>query len=613
MAESEWGEQRRGVTDALSRALARHPVVMLIGPDHVGKSTIARRAFARPGAYIDLGKDDAARRAAIADPAGFLGGLPPSTILDDVHLLPVLVTELEAYADRVKSPGALLAVASAGGMLEVARSSSPSRLPKVRLSSLTQGELRDRISRLIPAAFAGDPAQWSFEAIDLPDYLEIALAGGLPDLVGMQDAGLRADGYTQTVNQILATVPVAESARLRRILQLVLERPNAFVSLDRDASELGMRANDLQVALETMEAIGLVRLSASWTRFRRSEGHLRVYLRDGGYLSSGLAAMEGRAPSLSPALVLRTLAANELYTQNEWARHPIEISFWRSKPSQYDVDFLLEDGSGQVVPVSISTSIAPGAGEFAGIDAFRRRHPRAYRRGLVLYPGDRIRPMSESRWAVPLSVLWTVADQEMPLEVASLDTELEAAAAAMRLLVNRQSVPDVMIGQHRAAIEGALQDSLLPRLERIGLVLGSLGLAVQPVAPIAVPPGEGAAAGPAWFDDLHRLILGEQDSPPLTVVSGLHIDTAALNPAGPVDWVAFVSATLVQQQLRWQAGHALLPARGPDGTRRSPHLVGVAGSVLTPVGTVEETMLDQLSASLASSLPDAMAALTAAA
>mgnify|MGYP003351764647 CR=1 FL=1 len=136
-----------------------------------------------------------------------------------------------------------------------------------------------------------------------------------------------------------------------------------------------------------------------------------------------------------------------------------EILDSRGNPT-VEVEVLLEDDTGTIIPVNVSASIAPGVGEFAGIDAFRRRHPRAYQRGLLLYPGDRIRPLSDNRWAVPLSTLWTVADQEVPLDVASLDAELEAV---------------------RKELEKALKDGAPP--ERIAELTKKLRQALDPEAP----------------------------------------------------------------------------------------------------------------------------------
>jgi len=601
---------RRGAADALGRALSRHAVVLLVGPDHVGKSTLARTAF--PGAtvcIIDLGKDELARQAATADPGAFLRSLRPSTVIDDVHLVPGLLPELDVLADRIRTPGTILAVASRSGLLAVSRATDLRRLPRIRISSMTQGEMRDRVGRFIPAVFAGDPTDWPFEMLSLDDYVDLTLGGGLPDLAAMPDPQLRVDAYTQTIDQILSTVTPQESMALRRILELVLGRGSAQVVLDRDGTELGLRSGELLHGLETLEALGLVRLSPAWTRFRRIDGTVRAYARDGGYLAALLGSVAtDRLRRPSPLPVLRTLVANELYTQNEWARHPVTLSYWRSKPSQYDIDFLLEDDTGTIIPVNVSASIAPGVGEFAGIDAFRRRHPRAYQRGLLLYPGDRVRSLSDNRWAVPLSTLWAVADQEVPLDVASLDAELEAAATALRLLVDRVAVPDGMLAEKQATIGSIMRNSLEPRLERIALVLGGLGFGVERIAPVAEPATAGDPDHPVWFGPL-RDALGAAMAPvQLTMVSGLDIRPAGTEAGRGTCWVAFVAAVVNGSgDLNWFSGHALSRAAGPpDGP---PALVGVAGPLVSPVNRVEESLLDQLSAALAAGLPDALASL----
>jgi hypothetical protein len=319
---------------------------------------------------------------------------------------------------------------------------------------------------------------------------------------------------------------------------------------------------------------------------------------------------------VSASLVLRTLAAHELHTQNGWARHPVDISFWRSKPSQYDIDFLLEDPNGAVVAVTVTDVVAPGADEFVGIDAFRRRHPRAYRRGIVLYPGDRVRSLADNRWAVPLSVLWTVADEVAPLEVASLDAELEAAASALRVLVSRPSPTSPQLAEHRERIRAAMRSSLEPRLERIGLVLGSLGLGVRPVAPLAVPGGDGDGPPPPWLAGLHHGLVERINRPQLAVVGGLEITSSQADPSAPTRWIAYVGAVLgADERLHWQAGHAVLPAgdhASEAGTALRSH-IGVAGPVSGPLDDIDDVLMEQLCAALAASLPDALAALTPAA
>ena len=615
MPESEGKKYRRGVSDALARALSRHPVVLLVGPAGVGKSTVARTAFAAgTGTYVDLGRDEVARRGALSDPAQFLSRLGPSAVIDDVHHAPRLLQELQSWTGRTSAPGQALAVTSTAGLVEIGRTMGGRDLPKVSMSALTQGELVERVGRLIPAAFSSDPAGWPFEALELSDYVERAHAGGLPDLVDLADIRERREGYRLRIEATFASCRTQDVGRLRRVLQLASTRESTRIVFAADAAELRVTPGELAADLELLESLGLVRRSAAWTRFRRNSDSVRVYVGDPGYLG---AALDGTPVDtrVTPELVLRTLVANEIYAQNAWARHPVEISYWRSKPSQFDIDLLLEDRDGAVIPLSVSANPTPAAADFAAIDAFRRRHPRAYRRGLLFYPGDRIRALSDNRWAVPLSVLWTVADADLPLDVASLDTELEEAASAMRVLVARPRVTDPEIVARRDDLEAAMARSLTPRLERIALVLASLGLGTDAVAAMAEPPRSDALAPRAWSAGLRELLVGKVVNPRLTVLGGLEIHPGAHGPASSSSaprWVAFVSVVLDGTgTLRWQAGHALLASSvaGPA----LPTLVGMVGPVLCPVGEVDESMMEQLCAALAASLPDALAALNPAA
>lgn len=609
MPEAEWAEQRRGVADALRRALTRHAVVLLSGPPEVGKSTVARRAFDQVNAYVEFGADPSARQRAQTAPTEFLRDLPVGSVLDDVHLVPGLLAELEQHAERLRSPGAMLAVTTTAGLRDAVRAGGLRRLPRVSIGPLTQGELRDRIGRFIPAAFTSDPVQWPFETLSLAEYVQVGLSGGLPALLRAGEEEDRVRRYAEFVERAFSLAAAGQAARLRAAFDLIMHRPNARVAFDHDAAELGLSGSQLQGVLEELQGLGLVRLSPAWTRFRRSADSMRVYVNDPGLLSAApLFGPNGSNRPVPAALVLRSMVAHELHTQNAWSRHPVDISYWRSKPSQYDIDFLLEDAEGTVVPVSVSNSLAPGSGEFAGIDAFRRRHPRAFRRGIVLYPGDRVRPLSESRWAVPFSVLWLVADQDAPLDVASLDTELEAAASALRALVQRPSIQDARLSEYRDRIRGEMERTLAPRLERISLVLGSLGLQVASVAPIAAPAGEGDAEAPDWFAPVQELVAANLERAQLTVVTGLEIITpGSTDGAGGARWIAYVSAVFVGDgMLSWQAGHALL-------TGGRPALVGTAGPVPCQLDDVNDAMVDQLCAALAASLPDALAALTPAA
>lgn len=606
LIEPKPATQRRGARDALSRVLARRPVALLDGPPGVGKSSLAQAvADSESMRYVPLGRDDAARAALRDNPGAWLQTLTEPTVLDDAHLAPDLLVELEAFVDRPQRAGLLLVVQRTSTTLP-----STTSLPRVPLYSLTRAELRNHVGRFINAAFAGaEPSSWAVEPVGVDECHELALVGGLPALAQLPDPMLRAKLYAETVDERLQGGGASAGA-LRATLEMVLTRPNCRVTFDRDAALLGVSVARLIDDLDALTALGIVIQTPAWTRFRRSADSVRAYVADPGFLGWSPVQATRELPQRfapAPGVVVRALAAQELTVQNAWARHPVQMSFWRSKPSQYEVDFLLEDRHGNVVPVVVSSSIAPGSSDFAGIDAFRRRHPRAYVRGLLLHPGDRVRSLGDERWAIPISTLWTVADGDTLLDVASLDTELEAAVNALRVMVDRSGRSDAEVVRRREEVELSMATSLAPRLERIGLVLDSVGLQVEKLDRVVLPAPDGPVPT-GWADGALGACLAEHlgDASSTVIVSAMAVrpDTSRTAMAGPANWFAFVGAAVGAAGTTWGAGHLV---RVADGTVR---VVGGSELVAGETGDQLDGLIDQLCAAVATTLPDAMAAIS---
>lgn len=74
----------------LLEALADSPIVLIHGPRHSGKTTLARSFGERRGySYLSF-DDDVVRNAAKSDPAGFVDDLPARAILDEVQRVPAI-------------------------------------------------------------------------------------------------------------------------------------------------------------------------------------------------------------------------------------------------------------------------------------------------------------------------------------------------------------------------------------------------------------------------------------------------------------------------------------------------------------------------------------------
>ncbi len=100
--------------DQLLRGLADSPVVTLLGPRQVGKTTLAAQVAARwegPVRRFDL--EDPDDQARLADSAFVLRPLKGLVVLDEIQTRPDLFPLLRVLADRQESPARFLLLGSA--------------------------------------------------------------------------------------------------------------------------------------------------------------------------------------------------------------------------------------------------------------------------------------------------------------------------------------------------------------------------------------------------------------------------------------------------------------------------------------------------------------------
>lgn len=100
--------------EAIRRQLRRQPVVGLLGPRQVGKTTVARalvESAARPTSYFDLEDPASVRR--LGDEATALGSTRGLVVIDEVQRRPDLFPILRVLADRSRRPATFLVLGSA--------------------------------------------------------------------------------------------------------------------------------------------------------------------------------------------------------------------------------------------------------------------------------------------------------------------------------------------------------------------------------------------------------------------------------------------------------------------------------------------------------------------
>lgn len=173
---------RDGHLKQIERCLRQFPVVAMLGPRQVGKTTLARQIAAQwdgPTHLFDL--EDPDDQARLSDPSFILRPLTGLVVLDEIQIMPSLFPLLRVLADRVDTPARFLILGSAAP--ELLRNTSESLAGRVTfheldglgLDELAPGQLDQRWLRGgFPRAFLAEDmaASRSWRESFIRTYLE---------------------------------------------------------------------------------------------------------------------------------------------------------------------------------------------------------------------------------------------------------------------------------------------------------------------------------------------------------------------------------------------------------------------------------------------------------
>jgi predicted AAA+ superfamily ATPase len=138
----------------VQEALSDTPVVCLLGPRQSGKTTLARQ-LAPDRAFVSLDEHNY-YQTAMADPAGFIAGLPDEVTLDEVQRVPELLPAIKRAVDRDRRPGRFLLTGSAHLLLlPTVTESLAGRMEIAQLQPLTEAEKARNQGRFLSAVLEG--------------------------------------------------------------------------------------------------------------------------------------------------------------------------------------------------------------------------------------------------------------------------------------------------------------------------------------------------------------------------------------------------------------------------------------------------------------------------
>jgi uncharacterized protein len=405
----------RHVRPLIAEALTDTRVVVVLGARQVGKSTLVEQIAAHdhPAPVLSL-DDQATREAARSDPTGFVAGLDPPVVLDEVQRAGDVLLAIKRRVDDDQTPGQFLLTGSAN-LLTAPRIADAltGRAEYYRLHPFSQGELRGEREIFIPSVFDGVFPQVSGQVPGRAAYAHAIAAGGYPD------ARARADdrrwrffeSYVDTILQrdLTSLAAVHDSATVRRLLDGLGATSGALLNFEGLSRDTGVPANTLRSHLSLLETLFLVARFDPWHNdlLSRVVKAPKAYLADTGLLSYIVGVNEQRIAedAAVAGLMFETFVAMELERQARWQRDPPRLFHYRDR-DQREVDVVMERRDGSVVGVEVKAAASASKGDFRGLRQLREKLGDRFKAGVLVYTGETTVPFEDRLAAVPMAGLW---------------------------------------------------------------------------------------------------------------------------------------------------------------------------------------------------------------
>jgi uncharacterized protein len=387
------------------RDLGVYPVVTLLGPRQVGKTTLCREIAEERGlAYRTLDESDV-RRQALEDPEGLLGELgEQGAVIDEIQRAPDLLLAVKSIIDRDDRPGRYLLTGS--NQPDIGRAVGDSLLGRTAyrtLRPLTQGELR----------FDEEYQGWSFlfgeddgavleelarraASSGALDWREAVTVGGFPRAVAapaehriaMIDDHVRAF-VQRDIRAVMGVEDVDRFEAFFRVAAAFTGQELNIASLSRDVSIAVRTGNRWIDALQRTYVIDLVP-AYSRNSSQKVIKAPKLYLVDPAF---ALVAARDAAPT---GFHLENLVVADAAV---WRDEAPGRAWYHWRRDGKEVDLILEEHR-QLLAIEVKAKSEIGWNDARHLRTFMELHKET-RRGIVLSSDPEIQALGPDIIAAP--------------------------------------------------------------------------------------------------------------------------------------------------------------------------------------------------------------------
>ena len=406
----------RLVDTRLKRLICELPAVMIIGPRACGKTTTASRVV-NTEVRLDRESDAAPFRS---DPDALLRTLEAPALIDEWQVVPAVLSAIKRAVDQDPSPGRFVLTGSVRAELLDASWAATGRIVRLHQWGLSRREVEGDVQR--PSFF--DQIRENVDELlatsgthDLTTYVDLALAGGFPEMMRLSTEG-RGDWLHSYVDQlILRDAHVLgenrDPVRLRRFLAGYAAN-TAGIPTDKLLHDTAGISRATGNAYETvLEMLFVTERIPAWhsNRVKRLVKSPKRVLIEPAMVAPllGVNATAALRDGTVLGRLIETFAIAQLRPECSAGTNRVQLHHLRLDNGKREIDLIAEYQDGTVAAIEVKASAAPSAADASHIEWLAEQLGEKFRVGVVLHTGARAFRLSPNAVAIPLSAIWADA------------------------------------------------------------------------------------------------------------------------------------------------------------------------------------------------------------
>jgi uncharacterized protein len=351
----------RTLSRELQHLVETFPVLVLIGPRQVGKTSLLERTFPQYR-YISLDIGSQAE-AAETMPAEFLAQHPPPVILDEIQYAPSFFRHIKTYVDAHKGQNGLFILTGSQNFM---------------LMEAVSDSLAGRAAMIPFLSLSGDEWDQGVTARQGGDWRDFLWKGGFPALWASSPAIPSRDrwyqGYVATYleRDVRNLLNIGNLRDFERFIRICASRCGQSLNLSDIGRDVGVSTPTAKQWLSVLQASNQVFLLEPYFQSlgKRIVKSPKLYFTDTGLVAflMGFASTEGLWQSSSVGALWENYVVNQWLRYRDWCCPSLGLWYWRDQGGN-EVDLIL-DKNQQMILIECKVTERPDGRSLKGIRKF---------------------------------------------------------------------------------------------------------------------------------------------------------------------------------------------------------------------------------------------------